>query len=98
MAVELYRCSNMWAKVGAHPCWKVQKALDEMGVEYTIVKGPLRRAKRDVLAEGTGQRLYPAIKFEDGSWYKEESSDMERTIRAGKLRERDTQATAPTSG
>jgi hypothetical protein len=25
---------------GPHPCWQVQKALDEAGVEYEIVKHP----------------------------------------------------------
>ena len=34
---------------------------------------------------GTGQRRYPAIEFEDGTWYREESKDMERRIREGKL-------------
>src|SRR5437660_1554077 len=28
MAVKLLRCSNLWVKVGGHPCWRVQKALD----------------------------------------------------------------------
>ena len=34
------------------------------------------------------QRMYPAIEFEDGSWYREESKDMEATIRAGRLMEK----------
>jgi hypothetical protein len=38
--------------------------------------------------EGTGQALYPAIEFENGSWYREESKDMEATIRAGRLMEK----------
>jgi hypothetical protein len=38
--------------------------------------------------EGTGQALYPAIEFENGTWYREESKDMEATIRAGKLMEK----------
>jgi hypothetical protein len=29
MALKLHRCPNIWAKAGGHPCWKVQKALDE---------------------------------------------------------------------
>jgi hypothetical protein len=41
--------------------------------------------------EGTGQALYPAIEFEDGSWYREESKDMERAIRDGRLREKQAQ-------
>ena len=88
MAVKLHRCSTQWAKVGGHPCWKVEKALIDMGVEYERVPGPLRRSKRDAIAAGTGQRLYPAIQFEDGSWYREQSAEMERTIREGRLMER----------
>ena len=75
----------MWVKVGAHPCWKVQKALDEAGVDYEVVKGPVRRGKRDRLEQLTGQRLYPAIEFEDGTAYREQSKEMAATIAAGAL-------------
>ena len=88
MAVKLHRCSNMWVKVEGHPCWRVQHALDEAGVEYEVVKGPLRKAKRSELAELTGQRLYPAIEFENGSVYREQSKEMAAAIRAGKLDEK----------
>jgi hypothetical protein len=98
MAVKLHRCSNMWVKVGGHPCWKIEKALQEMGIEYEAVGGPVRRGKRDTMAERTGQRLYPAIEFDDGSWYREESKNMEKTIRDGKLMEHAQGATAATSG
>jgi hypothetical protein len=37
------------------------------------------------MIEHTGQRLYPAIEFQDGTWYREESRDMETTIRDGEL-------------
>ena len=47
--------------------------------------GPVRKGKRDVVAEGSGQRLYPAIQFENGAWYREESSEMARTIAEGRL-------------
>ena len=57
-----------------------------MGVEYEVVRGPVRRSKRDVMDKHTGQRLYPAIEFEDGTWYREESKDMEKRIRDGQLR------------
>ncbi|HKC78156.1 MAG TPA: hypothetical protein VKB70_07210 [Gaiellaceae bacterium] len=88
MAVKLHRCSNQWVKIKAHPCWKVEKALMDMGVEYERVPGPVSRTKRHVVAEGTGQRLYPDIQFEDGTWYREESKDMERAIREGRLMEK----------
>jgi len=86
MAVKLHRCPNIWAKLDAHPCWKVHKALDEQGIDYEVVKGPWpRRKTRTTVIAGTGQPLYPAIEFEDGTWYREESKDMARTIREGKL-------------
>ena len=65
--IRLHRCSNIFVKLDAHPCWKVQKALDEQGIDYEIVKGPLRRSKRDELEELSGQRHYPVIEFPDGS-------------------------------
>jgi glutathione S-transferase len=85
MAIKLHRCSSMWIKINAHPCWKVQKALDEQGIEYEVVKGPLRGGKRDDLERVSGQRKYPVIEFEDGTTYREESKDMAERIRAGKL-------------
>jgi glutathione S-transferase len=85
MAVKLHRCSAMFAKIEGHPCWKVQKALDEQGIEYEVVKGPLRPGKRDDLERISGQRKYPAIEFEDGSTYRDESSAMAERIRAGEL-------------
>jgi glutathione S-transferase len=85
MAVKLHRCSAMWVKVNAHPCWKVQRALDEQGVDYEVVTGPLRPGKRDDLEQLSGQRKYPVIELEDGSVYREESAEMAARIRAGKL-------------
>jgi hypothetical protein len=85
MAVKLHRCSNTWIKLTGHPCWRVQKALDDQGIAYEVVKGPLSRKRRDAVQAGTGQSAYPAIQFEDGSWYREDSKEMERTIRSGGL-------------
>ncbi len=78
----------MWVKIQGHPCWKVQSALDEQGIEYEVVKGPVRRGKRDDLERISGQRLYPVIEFEDGSVYREQSKGMAATIRAGRLDEK----------
>jgi glutaredoxin len=83
--IKLHRCSTEFAKVKAHPCWKVQKALDEQGIEYELVKGPLRKGKRDDLEQLSGQRAYPVIEFEDGGVYREESKDMAAKIAAGQL-------------
>ena len=47
-----------------------------------------RRKPRTVVREGTGQVLYPAIEFENGTWYREQSSEMEQVIREGRLMEK----------
>ncbi len=86
MTVKLHRCPVMFAKFGGHPCWKVQKALDEQGIEYELVKGPLRPGKRDELEQLSGQRQYPVIEFEDGQVYRAESQEMAARIEAGELR------------
>ena len=86
MAIKLHRCPNGWVKLSGHPCWKVQKALDEQGIDYEVVKGPLRPSKRDELERLSGQRKYPVIEFEDGSVYREESKDMAARIRSGDLK------------
>ncbi|HEX3040812.1 MAG TPA: glutathione S-transferase N-terminal domain-containing protein [Solirubrobacterales bacterium] len=85
MAVKLHRCSLMFVKIDAHPCWKVQKALDEQGIDYEVVKGPLRPGKRTELEQLSKQNKYPVIEFEDGKVYRDESSDMAKRIRAGEL-------------
>jgi glutaredoxin len=95
MAIKLHRCSVTWFKLDAHPCWRVQKALDDMGVEYEVVNGPLSRGKRDAVEKLSGQRAYPVIEFDDGSVYRQESKDMAATIRAGKLDEK--RGSAPAS-
>jgi glutaredoxin len=90
VAIKLHRCPNMWVKIGVHPCWKVQKALDEQGIEYEVVKGPLRRGQRDALQKLSGQRQYPVIELDDGTVYREESKDMAARIRRGELLEGQT--------
>jgi glutaredoxin len=89
MAIKLHRCSNVWAKFGGHPCWRVQKALNDMGVEYEVVRLPWRGPTgRENIEKHTGSTQYPAIEFEDGTWYREESKDMANAIRTGQLNEK----------
>lgn len=86
MPLKLHRCPALWAKMSGHPCWRVQKALDDVGVEYELVKEPwLRRSKRTGVIEGTGQSALPAIELEDGTWYREQSAEMEKAIRGGRF-------------
>ena len=90
VAVKLHRCSMPWR---GGPCWRVEKALREQGVEYEVVRGPSRPGKRVELGRLSGQRFYPVIEFENGSVYRDESKDMAATIRAGRL---DEKRVAPT--
>lgn len=88
MAVKLHRCSTMWVKIGAHPCWKVQKALDEAGVDYEVVKHPaFPRSKRTAYIEliDGGENALPAIELEDGTLIREESKDLAAKVREGRL-------------
>jgi len=85
MPIKLHRCPNEWVKLRGHPCWKVQSALDEQGIEYELVKGPLRPGKRDDLERLSGQRKYPVIEFEDGRAYRADSNEMAERIRSGEL-------------
>ena len=86
MAVKLHRCSGTWVKIGAHPCWKAQKALDDAGIEYELVLHPaFPRGRRKELAASTGQTKLPVVEFEDGSFLRESSVIAERAA-AGTLR------------
>jgi glutaredoxin 2 len=85
VAVKLHRCGTMWVK-GPHPCWQVQKALDESGVDYEVVKHPwLPRSRRTTLQELTGQKMLPALQLEDGRVIREESKDLVARVREGRL-------------
>jgi glutathione S-transferase len=97
MAIKLHRCPNTWVKLGGHPCWKVQKALDEQGIDYEVVKGPQRPSKRDDVERISGQRKYPVIEFEDGSAYRDDSAAMAERIRSGQLGSTAPGAAAPGS-
>jgi glutathione S-transferase len=84
MTVKLHRCSTMFIK-GPHPCWKVQKALDDAGIEYEVIKHPVRRSRRDDYVKLTGQKLYPAIELEDGTVIRRESKELVEMISSGQL-------------
>ena len=61
MAIKLHRCSGTWAKFGAHPCHRVQKALDEQGIDYEVVKLPWPGGDREGLVRLSGQKKYPVM-------------------------------------
>ena len=85
MAVKLHRCPFMFLKMDGHACWRVQQALDEQGIEYEVVKAPLRRSARADVQRISGQKIVPTIEFEDGTGYRAESKEMAARIREGNL-------------
>ncbi len=101
MAIKLHRCSWMWFKIDGHPCWRVQKALDETGIDYELVEHPaLPRGRRTELEARTGQNRLPVLEFEDGRILREESKDMAARIREGRLEQAGSEGggAAPTAG
>lgn len=94
-AVKFHRCSATWVKIGGHPCWKAQKALDDAGVDYEMVLHSGLRFRRPEVAEMTGgQKALPIIEFEDGSLLSESNVIAERA-RAGTLIPAPAPAAAP---
>lgn len=85
--IKLHRCSWTFLHTDLDPCWKVQRALDEQGIAYEVVKHGYGKGKRPEVQALSDQRLLPVIEHADGSTYRAESSDMAAIIRAGELRE-----------
>ena len=84
--VKLHRCPFTFLHTEMDACFKVQKALEEQGIEYEVVKEPsLPRSRRKDVERLSGQKMLPVIEFEDGSAYRAESDDMAAKIRAGQL-------------
>jgi glutathione S-transferase len=85
MAIKLHRCSWTFLHTDLDACWKVQRALDEKGIAYEIVKHGFGKGPRTAVVALSGQRLLPVIELEDGSAYRAESDEMAARVRAGTL-------------
>jgi glutaredoxin len=84
--VKLHRCPFTFVHNNLDSCWKVQKALDDQGIEYEVVKAPLYpRGRRTEVERVSGQTWLPVVEFENGTAYRAESKDMAETINAGRL-------------
>jgi len=81
--IKLHRCSWTFLHTDRDACWKVQRALDEQGVEYEVVKHGYGKGKRPEVETLSGQGKLPVIEFEDGSAYRAESEDMAARVRSG---------------
>jgi glutathione S-transferase len=83
--VKLHRCSWTFFHTDIDACWRVQRALDEQGVEYEVVKHGFGKGKRPEVVGLSGQKLLPVLELQDGEVYREESKEMAARIRAGHI-------------
>lgn len=84
-SVKLHRCSWTFLHSDLDKCWRVQRALDERGVDYEVVKHGYARGARSAVAALSGQKWLPVIEFDDGRSYRAESDEMAARVRAGRL-------------
>ena len=82
---KLHRCSWTFLHTDLDACWKVQRALDEQGIAYDVVKHGYGKGKRPDVVALSGQKLLPVIELPDGTKYREESDAMAARIRSGSL-------------
>ena len=66
-SVKLHRCSWTFLHTDLDACWKVQRALDEQGIPYEIVKHGFGKGARPAVEALSGQKWLPVIEFEDGT-------------------------------
>jgi len=85
VAIKLHRCSWTFLHTKLDACWRVQRALDEQGIEYEVVKHGFGKGSRPEVQRLSGQKWLPVIEFEDGSAYRAASADMAERVRAGRL-------------
>jgi tRNA isopentenyl-2-thiomethyl-A-37 hydroxylase MiaE len=86
MSVKLHTCGVTWLKIDAHPCWTVEKALKERGVEFEAIREPtFPRSRRKAVEEHTDQRLLPVIETADGTWIRDDSRALIERINAGEF-------------
>jgi glutathione S-transferase len=85
--VKLHRCSWTFLHTDADACWKLQRALDEQGIEYEVVQHGYGKGKkmRAGIEELSGQKYLPVLELPDGSVYRAESDEMAARVRTGGL-------------
>ena len=83
--VKLHRCNYTFLHTDVDACWRVQRALDEQGIPYEVVKQGWGKGKRPEVQKLSGQNKLPVIEFADGTAYRAESKDMAARIREGRL-------------
>jgi glutathione S-transferase len=81
--VKLHRCSYTFLRTDLDACWRVQRALDEQGVEYEVVKHGFGKGKRPKIEALSGQSKLPVLEVQGGEVYREESKEMAARVRSG---------------
>ena len=83
--IKLHRCSWTFLHTDLDACWKVQRALNEQGIEYDVVKHGYGKGGRPEVVDLSGQKSLPVIELPDGTVYREESDAMAARVRSGSL-------------
>jgi glutathione S-transferase len=83
--VKLHRCNYTFLHTDLDACWRVQRALDEQGIAYEIVKEGWGKGKRPRVEAISGQSKLPVLEFDNGEVYRAESKEMAERVRAGTL-------------
>lgn len=83
--IKLHRCSYTFLHTDLDACWKVQRALDEQGVPYEVVKHGYGKGRRPKVEALSGQSKLPVLELADGTTYRAESDDMAARVRSGDL-------------
>jgi len=81
--VKLHRCSYTFLHIDRDPCWKVERALKEQGVDYEVVKHGYGKGKRPDVETLSGQSKLPVLELSDGQVYRAESDEMAARVRTG---------------
>ena len=82
---KLHRCSWTFLHTDRDACWKVQRALDEQGIDYDVVKHGFGKGKRPEVESLSGQSKLPVLELADGTVYRAESDEMAARARSGGL-------------
>lgn len=83
--VKLHRCNYTFLHTDLDACWRVQRALDEQGIAYEIVKEGWGKGKRPRVEAISGQSKLPVLEFDNGEVYRAESKEMAERVRSGTL-------------
>lgn len=83
--VKLHRCNYTFLHTDLDACWRVQRALDEQGIAYEVVKEGWGKGKRPRVEAISGQSKLPVLEFDNGEVYRAESKEMAERVRSGTL-------------